>query len=172
MSDETALSTAALPEGPHETPRRDCRIVARPAGHILQILAPPFDAGVASRVRELTDGGAHALRSAGPGFWWLVGDASLNAQDIADLETRLGPQVRIVDQTHGRVRLEITGPGAVRLLATGTAVDVSLEKFPIGAVCQTLFGPIGIHLTGTGADRFEALVGRSYAVSFWEHLTK
>jgi sarcosine oxidase subunit gamma len=171
MADEAASSAPALPETPHEGPRGDFRIVARPAGHVLQILAPPFADGTASRVGELSDGDAHALRCAGPGTWYLVGDAPLAPEDIAEREARLGPRTRIVDQTHGRFRLEISGPGAARVLATGTAVDLSLARFPIGSACETQFGHIGIHITRTGADRFELLVGRSFATSLWEELT-
>jgi len=171
MSDEAALSAPALPETPYETPQRGCRIVSKPAGHILQILAPPFAAGVESRLIELTGGDAHALRGAGPGVWRLVGEASLTPQDIVDREARLGPQVHIIDQTHGRVRLEISGAGAVRLLATGAAIDLSPPRFPVGSACETQFGRIGIHLARTGADRFELLVGRSYAMALWEELT-
>jgi sarcosine oxidase subunit gamma len=156
---------AALPETPHFTKRGDCRIASRPAGHILQVLARPFDAERAAHLGEF------ALRPAGPGSGYLVGETPLTPRDIAQLEARLGPQARLVDQTHGRVRLELSGPGAVRLLATGTAVDLSFQRFPVGAACETLFGHIGVHLTRTGADCFELLVGRSFAENLWQELT-
>lgn len=171
MSDEAALPAPALPEREFVSPQCDCRIVYRPAGHILQVLAPAHAVGAKSRVSELNDGGANALRAAGPETWYIVGDALLTPQDIADREVQFGPQARLVDQTHGRVRLEISGPGAVRILATGTAVDLSLLRFPVGSACETLFGHIGIHLTRTGPDCFELLVGRSYAHSLWEEMT-
>jgi sarcosine oxidase subunit gamma len=172
LFDDAALSAPALPETPYESLKGDCRIASRPAGHILQILAPTFAAGFAPRLSELTDGGADALRSAGLGDWYVVGDAPLTPQDIAQLEIRLGPQAWLIDQTHGRVRLEISGPGAVSLLATGTAVDLSLKRFQIGVACETLFGHIGIHLTRTGSTSFELLVGRSFAFSLWGDLTR
>ena len=171
MFDGAPKPASALPEAPRSTPRGDARIAAKPAGHILQILGAPLDADLASRVAGFRVGDAHALRPAGPGVWYLLGDASLSPGDLAGRQTRLGPLAHIVDQTHGRERIELSGPGAVRLLATGTAVDLSLGRFPIGAATETLFGHIGVHLTRTGPERFEVLVGRSYAMSLWEELT-
>ncbi|MDE3175846.1 MAG: hypothetical protein KGM15_07030 [Pseudomonadota bacterium] len=161
---------AALPQTPHATPQGDCRLASRPAGHVLQILAPP-DLTAAALASALTDVAAHAIRSAGPGVWYLPGDASLTREEIARREARLGPEVRIVDQTLGRARLELSGLGATRQLATGTGVDISMASVPIGAVCEALFGHIGLHLTRAGTDRFELLVARSYALNFWEELT-
>ena len=171
MSDEALVPAPALPETPHEAPKGDCRIAFQPAGHVLQILAPPFAADPSAHLAELSNGGACTLRPAGPGIWYIVGDSPLTPQDIAQRESRLGAQVQLIDQTHGRVRMELLGPGAARLLVTGTAVDLSLARFPIGSAFETLFGHIGIHLTRTGADRFELLVGRSFAMSLWEELT-
>jgi sarcosine oxidase, subunit gamma len=171
MSDEAATPASALPDTPYDAPSGHCRIASKPAGHVLQILAPPFAADQSAHLTELSDGSANALRAAGPGIWYVVGDAPLTPQDIARAEIRLGPQVQLIDQSHGRVRMELSGPGAVRLLATGTAVNLSFERFPIGSACETLFGHIGVHLTRTGADRFELLIARSFAMSLWAELT-
>jgi sarcosine oxidase, subunit gamma len=171
MSDETVSSAPALPETPHQARKGDCRIAFRPAGHILQILQTALAAGVPSRLNELAHSGGCAPRSGGPATWWLVGHEPLTPSEIDDLSVRLGPQAWIVDQTHGRVRIEISGPGAVRLLATGTAIDLSLSRFPIGSATETLYGHIGLHLARTADERFELLVGRSYALSLWDELT-
>jgi hypothetical protein len=72
LFDDAALSAPALPETPCESLKGDCRIASRPAGHILQILAPTFAAGIAPRLSELTDGGAYAMRSAGLGVWYAL----------------------------------------------------------------------------------------------------
>jgi sarcosine oxidase, subunit gamma len=172
MSDEAARPAPELPKTPYVTLRGECRIASWAAGRVLQVLARPFAAEIASRLGESTDDGAYALRAVGPGSWYIVSEMPLTPRDVAQLETTLGPQTWLIDQTHGRVRVEISGPGAMRRLTTGTAVDLSSQRFPVGAGCETLFGHIGIHLTRTGDDRFELLVGRSYAVSLWEQLTK
>jgi sarcosine oxidase, subunit gamma len=171
MPDDAALMAPALPETPRETLKGDCRIASRPAGHILQILASLSAADIASRLSGLAVGDARALRTAGPETWYVVGAAPLTPQDIAQLEMRLGPRAWVIDQTHGRARLEISGSSASSLLATGAAVDLAIGRFPIGAACETLFGHIGVHLTRTGPNNFELLVGRSFAVSLWDALT-
>lgn len=171
MADEAAIPEGPLPGTPYEQPGGDCRIASRSAGHILQILAPPFAPDLPAHLAQLSDGGPHALRPAGPGVWYVVGDTPLTVQDLLERENRLGAQFQLIDQTHGRVRLELSGGGAAPLLVTGTAVDLSLPRFPIGSAVETLFGHIGVHLTRTGADRFELLVGRSFAISLWDELT-
>ena len=172
MSDEISAPTLPLPETAYETPNGDCRIAFRQTGHVLQVLAPPFGADVSAHLSKLSEGGSCAVRATGPGAWYVVGDALLTPQDVAHWETQLGAQITLIDQTHGRVRLELSGPGAARRLATGTAVDLSLHRFAEGAACETLFGHISIHLTRTDPDRFEVLVGRSLALSLWDELAR
>ena len=136
---------------------------ARPTGHVL--LALGFPGANAPRPIEAE---TFSLRPAGPDSWLIVGDRPLSA---AERETALGADIALVDLSHGRERLEISGPGAARKLAAGVAIDLSPSAFPEGASCETLFGPIAIHLTRTGPDRFEIFVSRSYAMSLWRGLT-
>ena len=171
MSESPVSSASPLPDAMARTRRGDARVVSRPAGHVLQILGRPFGEGLEARLRALSDGGAFAVRAAGPGVWFLVGDAPLTVTGIAAIEGALGGLAAVVDQTHGRVRLKVEGPGASRLLATGIALDLSLAKCPPGFAAETQFGHIGVHLTRTGDERFELLVGRSFAQSLWEELT-
>ena len=168
MSEAIVMSSSPLPDASCLTPRGDARIVWLPAGHILQILGRPFGEGLEARLRALSGAAPHAVRAAGPGVWFLVGEAP---RDIEASESALGAEAGVVDQTHGRVRIGVVGAGAARLLATGTALDLSLSRCPIGFCGETLFGHIGVHLTRTGADSFELLVGRSFAASLWHELT-
>ena len=83
----------------------------------------------------LTRAGAQApdvsgLRPAGPGQWFMVGDAPLSAEEFAALVARL-PDVAVSDQSHGRVRIVVEGAKAAAMLAKGTAVD--LEALAVGA---------------------------------------
>lgn len=168
MSDQA--TTPALPETPRGTPQGDCRIAARPAGAVLQAVAPPFG-GLSSPVLAERLAEIGAPRAAGPGVWYVVGEAPVTAPVMARLRDQLGESVHLIDQTHGRVRIELSGPGAERLMATGSAVNLSLDRFPVGSACETLFRHVGVHITRVGPDRFELLVGRSFALSLWEDLT-
>lgn len=107
------------------------------------------------------------LRAAGPGQWFLVGDAPLPEPGMADLAARL-PDVAISDQSHGRVRIAVSGPQSLAMLAKGTAVD--LARMPVGGATVTLIGPLGVHLTRTGETTFELMVLRSFAAALWHDL--
>jgi len=130
-----------------------------PEGHVLLLLAR------ASAPAPEEPG----LRPAGPGQWYLVGDAVLAPEALAALAARL-PDVAVCDQSHGRVRIAAEGPKAAAMLAKGTAVD--LETLPVGASATTLVGPIGVHLTRTGDAAFELMVLRSFATALWHDLSR
>ena len=132
-------------------------LTALPEGHVVLLL---------------TRAGAPApdlpgLRPAGPGQWLLVGDAPLAADDLAALAARL-PDVALSEQSHGRVRIAVVGAQAAAMLARGTAVD--LDVLAIGRSATTMIGPIGVHLTRTGAGAFELMVLRSFAAALWHDL--
>ena len=98
------------------------------------------------------------LRPAGPGQWFLLGEALPEGLE----------GFAVSEQGHGRLRIALEGPDAAALLAKGTALD--LDALEVGASAQTLIGPIGAHVTRTGARRFELIVLRSYAESLWHDL--
>jgi sarcosine oxidase, subunit gamma len=142
------------------------RLRALPAGPIW--LAVSFGEALESRLAALAPR-PFALRAAGPLSWLIVGDDPL---PFGAAERALSPEGALIDLSHGRVRFEISGPGARHKLSTGTAVDLAPVAFAEGVACDTLFNHIGVHLMRTGADRFEILVGRSFADSLWRELTR
>lgn len=101
-----------------------------------------------------------------------VGDAVLSNTARAALAARLKPAAEVVDQSHGRVRIALSGPMATRVLAKGTAADLSLTAFPIDHATTTLIGHIAAHLTRIAEDRFELIVLRGFAESQWEDLDR
>ena len=130
-------------------------------------VAVSFGAPIDDRLAALAPG-RFALRDAGPRAWLIVDD---DIRPFAEAERALAPEGALVDISHGRARYEISGPGARAKLATGIAVDMSPAAFAEGAACETMFNQIGVHLTRTGADRFEILTGLSLAESLWRELT-
>lgn len=132
-------------------------LAALPEGHVLLLLtragAPAPDVA--------------GLRPAGPGQWFLVGDTPLADAGREALAARL-LDVAISDQSHGRVRIAVSGPQAMAMLAKGTAVD--LERMAVGASTATLIGPLGVHLTRTREAAFELMVLRSFAAALWHDL--
>jgi sarcosine oxidase, subunit gamma len=141
-----------------------------PEGHVLHALAAPNAVDVTKRLARVSDGTAHAVRAYAPSQWFVVGDSALTAADVRGKAAALGTDMALSDQSHGRVRLAVSGPQARLLLAKGSAVDFSARMFPLGRSAATLFNHIGLHVTRTGNDRFELMAPRSFAESLWEEL--
>jgi heterotetrameric sarcosine oxidase gamma subunit len=143
---------------------------ARPAGHVLQVLPRASGADVSARLAGIAEAAPLAVRRAGPDSWLLVGEARLDGAEIARRGAAVADVGWLVDQTHGRCRLVLSGPRAAERLARGIGADLSLRGFAAGAAGDTQYGAIGVHLTRAAADRFEILVGRSFAESLWREL--
>ena len=148
----------------YEAPDGGYRLRRLPTARIW--VAVSFGASLEDRLAALAPQ-RFALRDAGPRAWLIVDD---DIRPFAEAERALAPEGALVDISHGRARYEIEGPRARAKLATGTAVDLSV--FADGAACETMFNHIAIHLTRTGADRFEILTGLSFAESLWRELTQ
>jgi len=144
--------------------RNGIRIEAVHGGHVLHVLAKD-DAPPA-----LGNAAPLALRRVAPGQWFIVGDKTLSHAETERLAASLKPQAEIVDQSHGRVRLRISGPNAAWVLSKGTAVDLAPTAFPIGASAMTLIGHIGAQITRVAEDSFELTVLRGFADSLWHDL--
>lgn len=103
---------------------------------------------------------------AGPEQYYVKG------VEAAALKKKLGDAASIIDQSHGRVTLRISGAKARALLAKGTPVDLHPSEFPIGKSAVTQMAHVGVHLTRTGDNEFELSVFRGFSESFWEWLTE
>ncbi len=143
---------------------------ALPEGHVLQVLASPDAGDLAASIASVSDGSVYAVRAVGPGQWFVVGDAGLSASEFAKTQAALSGRASIADQTHGRIRIGISGAGGEAVLAKGTAVDMHPDQFPVGRSTMTLIGHITAMITRTAADRFEILVLRGFAESLWDEL--
>lgn len=77
----------------------------------------------------------------------------------------------IVDQSHGRTLLRVTGPRVRDALAKGVAVDLHPRAFKPGDTAITLVSHIAVQLWQLD-DRpaYEFAVARSLAQSFWHWL--
>lgn len=140
-----------------------------PEGAIIHVLAAPGTAGLEARLRGLTIGD---VRAVSPGQWFIVGEQPLPHADMKALLTALEPQATGVDQSQGRVRIRIEGRLSERVLAKGTAVDLSLAAFPVGHATTTLIGHIAAHLTRVDGQVFEVIVLRGFAESLWDDLAR
>lgn len=140
-----------------------------PEGAIIHVLAAPDATDLEARLRELAKGD---IRAVSPGQWFIVGEQPLSHADMKALLAALEPLATGVDQSQGRVRIRIEGKMAERVLAKGTAVDLSLAAFPAGHSAVTLIGHIAAHLTRVDGQVFEIIVLRGFAESLWDDLAR
>jgi sarcosine oxidase subunit gamma len=145
-------------------------IRALPEGHVVQVLGSPGSGDLTDRLTRLCDSGAGAVRRAGPGQWLIVGDVPLAADGVSTLERDLAGTAALVDQSHGRVRIAVSGASVEAMLAKGTGVDPALRQFPVGRSVNTLIGHISVHLNRMSETAFEIIVMRSFAQSLWDEL--
>lgn len=100
------------------------------------------------------------VTGSGPGEWTLIGPAG-TAGDIADrLRTLdLGERVTVVDVTHGRALVRLTGDAGPTLLAAVCAIDLDDHAMPDGTCLRTSVAKVVTDLVRDDRDGI-----RSYLV--------
>jgi sarcosine oxidase subunit gamma len=141
-------------------------------GSIIHVLADAREAGMESFLSELTHDVPHAVRPVSPAQWFIVDDKPMDDEEFRGVCERLQPRAVGVDQSHGRVRIRIQGRAVERVLAKGTAVDLSPTAFAVGQSATTLIGHIAAHVTRVADDAFEIIVLRGFAESLWDDLAR
>lgn len=107
--------------------------------------------------------GPRAALWLGPDEWLLIAEDE-PAGLAAALEAALaGVPHALVDVSHRQCAIEISGPGAARLLNAGVPLDLDLAAFPVGMATRTLLLKAEIVLWRRDAERFRLEVARSFA---------
>jgi len=159
----SVLADKAISQGP------GIRLEALPEGHLLQVMGATTTEGLEAHLSAagIKDS---AVRPAGYRQWFIAGNDMLSKALIQDFSNALAGSAFVSDQSHGRVRIGVSGPLAAQLLSKGTAVDLHPSAFPEGHAAVTLFGHISVQVARTGACDFELMVLRSFAQSLYEEL--
>lgn len=141
-------------------------------GFVLHLLASSDTdtATVAKTISGIAPDLATDLRQAAPGQWFWVGNVMLAQERVAEIIAALPPMLALTDQTHGRVRLRISGPQVRAVLAKGTMIDLADGAFAIGQSAMTQIGHIGAMITRTDDNGFDIMVLRSFAASLWHEI--
>ena len=145
------------------------RLAALPEGHLLHVVGPTTTGEIASHLRAVNLNES-TVRPAGYRQWFIAGNDTLAESQRQALADALPDGAFISDQSHGRIRIHVSGSNAAMLLNKGTAVDLHPVNFPEASSAMTLFGHISIQLTRTGDKDFELVVLRSFAQSLYEEL--
>lgn len=167
------ISVVLRPELADRPPIRSSEIDLEVAheGTVLHLLSRPGNDNTAQFIDEISAKGL-LLRVVSRGQWFAVGTQALTHADLKELSCRLEPKVRIVDQSHGRVRILLGGSRARQVLAKGSAVDFADRSFQIGHSATTLIGHITAHVTRTERHIFELIVLRTFAENLWDELER
>lgn len=157
------LAGKAISQGP------GIRLEALPEGHLLHVMGAATVEGLEAHLSAagIKDSG---VRPAGYRQWFIAGNEALPHALVQDLSNALAGNAFVSDQSHGRVRIGVSGLRAAELLSKGTALDLHLAAFPQGRTAMTLFGHISVQVTRTGTGDFELTVLRSFAESLYEEL--
>jgi sarcosine oxidase subunit gamma len=113
---------------------------------------------------------AKSIRAIGDGIWQAVGAPPLlPAAQV--LRTALAGAATVVDLSHARTALQVSGRDAARTLAKHCGIDLHHRAFPAGSATSTRFGQLGITLARLDdLPTFEILVFRGYAEFVFEAL--
>ncbi len=105
-----------------------------------------------------------------PGTYFVESDEPGIADRLAKI---IKPDMgAVTDLTDARAALNISGPGAERVLSTGLAIDLSLSEFPIQRVTQSGFDGIGVIIRRVAKQEFDLYVYASFAKALSDRLTE
>lgn len=114
-----------------------------------------------------------------PGSWLVLNERG--APVAAPLRARLGKQASLVDLSHARAGIRVSGPQTLRVLEKGCRLDLHPARFPPGRCAGTIIAGIQVLLWHGEADRdaaaqdgpcFELLMYAGFGQAFWEWLTE
>ena len=92
-----------------------------------------------------------------PCKFWIVG-AEVSRPDPND--------GAVLDLSHSRTHLRITGEKATTVLNSFLPLDLRQQSFPVGTVASTAFHHVGVTLWRS-AHGYELFIPRGFAVSLW-----
>lgn len=141
---------------------------AMPEGTLIHILGKPGGEDLTAMLQGLFGGEANRIRTFGPGQWLVVRDEPVSHVDLQAEFEKLASRAFAVDQTHGRIRIEVSGHAVTSVLAKGTALDC--EGMAVGRCAMTMMGHIPVHMTRRAVDRFELVVLRGFGQSLWDEI--
>ena len=146
-------------------------ICERICGSLIQVQAwPNTTSNIKSLLKKNLNQADVILMETGPARW-LIDD------DVAGLENKLRKLISaksgaITSLTHARVVVNISGPKAEWIMASGVALDFCADAFPVGSTQLCHHHEIGLTIHRTGEESFDLYVFTSFARAFWGWLTR
>ena len=97
-----------------------------------------------------------------PMKWWLYGT------EAPELDAEQGA---VLDISHSRTQLRVSGPEAATLLNRFLPLDLREQSFRVGTVASTMIHHVGVTLWRSD-NGYELFIPRGYALSLWEMLVE
>ncbi len=145
--------------------------VAAWPGHEKQLIAA-IKSATGLTLPDGAGGGVHKDGKAAFGFAPGKFLISIEEEGLADtlLQAVSIDVGTVIDLSHGRTALRISGPKAEWVLAKFFAIDFSLPSIPVGSGISTNHHDVFAQIQRTGADQFDLTIFRSFARAFWTSL--
>lgn len=112
------------------TPLAKVAVRARPDGRVAERLGVPFR-------RARRDGHGTLVVGSGPGEWLLLAAPGSAGEVVSRVGTADDGLVTVLDLTHGRALLRLTGPAADQTLSKVCAIDLADAVTPDGAAFRS-----------------------------------
>lgn len=138
--------------------------------HPLSIVTIIARAGQGQATADALKG--HNAQWAGPDQYFVIAEGRGEGALYRELRAALAGLASVIDQSHGRVIIRVSGPKARAVLAKGTPVDLHSDEFPVGKSALTQMAHVGVHLTRVAGDTYDLSVFRGFSESFWEWITE
>lgn len=148
--------------------KRANHLAVHRATAIAVVMAQPSQTAAAAGI--LVANGEFEFRFSGPGEWLVLSEVHAPETLAAELSVRLGDVAFVVDQSHGRVAMTLSGPDAARILANGVAADLHVDAFPVGRSANVLCNHLSVNLARSGEHSFDLVVMRSFAEALVDDL--
>ncbi len=103
----------------------------------------------------------------GPNQWMVVSEGDAAEGLLGKIQNAVGDKAGVVDQSHGRVGLRLSGENARIVIQKNCALDVHPRSFGPGSCALTTIAHIGaLIIQVDNAPTYDLFVNRSFARSF------
>jgi len=96
--------------------------------------------------------------------WWVIGAPAFELSSALSIN-----EGAVLDLSHSRAYLSISGPQAALLLNRHLPLDLREASFPVGTVATTAFHHTGVTIWRSDQG-YELLMIRGFALSLWQIL--
>jgi methylglutamate dehydrogenase subunit D len=151
-----------------------CQVLARKGAHIqLAALARETLGFALPSIPRHSGPAPISFVWAGPSQWLALGEPPAGQVLYASLTSSLADLASVIDLSHARAIVRVSGPRARDALTKGLLIDLHPNVFGPGDAAITAVSHIGVHFWQVDTiPTYEFTVFRSFAVAFGEWLVE